>query len=169
MKPTRAKRRITQKRGLEAIAIFKLAKGVILLAVGTGAITLLHSDIGNLATRWVEALRFDPDNRHIHWVLAKLMAVDDRTLKELSAGTFFYATLLLTEGIGLLREKIWAEYLTVSATSLFIPVELYELGKHLTPGRVILCGVNIAVVCYLIALLRRKRESQPAVAIASQR
>ena len=42
-------------------------------------------------------------------------------------GTFLYALLYLVEGIGLLLKKHWAEYFTVVATGLFIPVEIWEV------------------------------------------
>ena len=86
--------------GLILIGIFKLVKGLLLLAVGIGALKLLHKDIGEVVTRWVEALRVDPDNHFIHRILSKVFSVTPKQLKELSAGTFIYAALLLTEGIG---------------------------------------------------------------------
>jgi uncharacterized membrane protein (DUF2068 family) len=39
--------------------------------------------------------------------------------------------LELVEGVGLWLDPLWAEYLTVIATSLLIPVELYELERTL--------------------------------------
>ncbi len=47
----------------------------------------------------------------------KLLSLDDRKLKAIGAGTFFYAALLLTEGIGLLLRRRWAEYFTVIVTA----------------------------------------------------
>jgi uncharacterized membrane protein (DUF2068 family) len=94
-------------------------------------------------------------NRYVDRALGKLMALDDRKLKAISAGTLFYAALLLTEGVGLLLRRRWAEYFTVIVTSSFIPLELYELVKHVTATRVAVIGVNVAVVWYLVVVLRR--------------
>ncbi|MSP40704.1 MAG: DUF2127 domain-containing protein [Deltaproteobacteria bacterium] len=99
-------------------------------------------------------LHVDPDNRYIHWVLEKLMFVDERTLRHLSAGTFVYAAVVITEGIGLLRQKVWAEYLTVIATAALIPLEIFELVKRFTVLKVGVIAINIAVVGYLIYMLR---------------
>ena len=79
-----------------------------------------------------------------------------RTLKRISAGTFFYAALLLTEGVGLLWRQRWAEYFTVLVTGSFIPLELYELTRRFTAPRLILIGVNVAVVGYLVRHLRHQ-------------
>src|SRR5205807_9544378 len=98
----------SRSTGLILIGIFKLLKGLLLLAVGIGALKLLHKDIAEVVTRWAEALRVDPDNGYIHGILTKVFWVTPKQLKELSAGTFTYAGLLLTEGIGLLLQKHWA-------------------------------------------------------------
>ncbi len=143
--------------GLILIGLFKLVKGVLLIAVGIGALRLLHQDVASSVTHWVEILRVDPENRYIHRVLAKVFAVNPKQLKELSAGTFFYAALLLTEGAGLLLRKHWAEYFTVITTTALIPLEIFELAKRFTSVKVAVLAVNVAIVVYLIARLRRER------------
>ena len=145
--------------GILLIGLFKLVKGVLLVAVGIGALRLLHKDIAEVVEHWVEILRVDPDNRFIHGISVKLFAVTPKQLKELSAGTFFYAALLLTEGIGLLMRKHWAEYFTVITTGAFIPLELYELGKHFTFMKVVVLAINVAIVWYLIDRVRSRRRS----------
>jgi hypothetical protein len=45
-----------------------------------------------------------------------------------------YAGLLLTEGLGLLLRKRWAEYLTIITTAGLIPIELYEMSRRATAG-----------------------------------
>ena len=148
-------------RGLEAIAFFKLAKGVLLVIVGAGAAKLVHVDVYDFALRWIDTLHADPDNRYIHWLLEKLMSVDERTLRHLSAGTFVYAALVFTEGVGLLCQQTWAEYLTVIATASFIPLELFELFKHFTVVKIGVLGINLAVVWYLINILRKNKLRHP--------
>ena len=88
-------------------------------------------------------------------LVERAFSVNPRQLKELSAGTFFYASLLLTEGIGLLLRKGWAEYFTVITTSVFIPLEVYELARHFTLIRLGVLVVNAAIVWYLVRRLRR--------------
>ena len=146
--------------GILLIGLFKLVKGVLLVAVGIGALKLVHRDIAEVVEHWVEILRVDPDNRFIHGVVVKLFAVTPKQLRELSAGTFFYAALLLTEGIGLLMRKHWAEYFTVITTGAFIPLELYELGKHFTLIKVVVLAINVAIVWYLVDRVRSRRHGR---------
>jgi uncharacterized membrane protein (DUF2068 family) len=145
----------SQSRGLRLIAAFKIFKGLALLAVGIGALKLLHKDVAAQTARWIELLRVDPHNHYIHWVLEKLSILDARKLKQLSVGTFFYSALFLTEGIGLALRKRWAEYFTIVSTSLFIPLEFYELAKRVTLAKGILVLVNAGIVAYLVMELRR--------------
>ena len=100
----------------------------------------------------------DPGNFYVHRVLARLAIVDDKRLKELSVGTFFYSALLLTEGTGLFLRKRWAEYFTIIATSSFIPLEIYEIVRRVTLGKIILLLINLAVVVYLAVEVRQNPE-----------
>jgi len=76
-----------------------------LLAVGIGALKLLHRDVAQTVTHWVDILRVDPDNHLIHGLLTRVLSVTTGQLRAASVGTFFYAGLLLTEGMGLLYRK----------------------------------------------------------------
>ncbi len=141
---------------LLAIAIFKLCKGVLLLAVGIGALKLLHRDVGEVVSHWVEILRVDPDNRFIHRLLIRALSVTPKQLEAASVGTFVYSGLLLTEGFGLLLRKRWAEYFTIISTAGLIPLEVYEVNRHLTAARIVVLLINVAIVIYLVARVRRK-------------
>jgi uncharacterized membrane protein (DUF2068 family) len=145
----------SHSRGLMLIAVFKLLKGIALLAVGIGALRLLHQDVAAIVDHWINAFKVDPHNRYILWLLAKLPMVNDRKLTELSIGTFIYAAVFLTEGTGLAFHKRWAEYFTIITTSSFLPLEVYELIHHATIAKGVALAINIAVVIYLVRELRR--------------
>jgi uncharacterized membrane protein (DUF2068 family) len=156
----RAKKRSHSKGNgaLLAIAIFKFVKGALLLALAFGALTMLHKDVASEAGYWLDQLRIDPDNRFIGGLLSKLQLVHSKELKELSALGAAYAGLFLTEGTGLLFRKRWAEWLTIVATSSLMPIEAYELFVKFTAVRLFALLTNIAVVLYLIYLVRQKES-----------
>jgi uncharacterized membrane protein (DUF2068 family) len=149
------------RAGLMAIGIFKLIKALLLVVVGIGAFKLVHHDTVEVLSRWVGVVHVDPDNRYFRKVVTKLWSVDDRTLEELGAGTFFYAGVFLTEGLGLLLLKTWAEYFTIIVTGSFIPLEAYLMTQHFTAVRVVATLVNIGIVWYLVAhrLGERRRKA----------
>jgi uncharacterized membrane protein (DUF2068 family) len=138
------------------IGVFKLVKGISLLIVGLGLLRLLHRDVAAVTEHWIEVLRVDPENRFIHRGLVRIFNVTPRQLRELSAGTFVYAAIFLTEGTGLLARKHWAEYMTLISTGLFIPLEAYEIHRHFTWLKVAVTLVNLLIVWYLAARIRRK-------------
>ena len=63
----------------------------------------------------------------------------------------------LTEGTGLLLRKRWAEYFTIITTGGLIPLELYELSRHVTAVKIAVLIVNVAIVAYLVARVRKTR------------
>jgi uncharacterized membrane protein (DUF2068 family) len=141
------------------IAAFKLLKGLALLALGIGALKLLHKDVAAEIAQWIDVLRVDPHNHYIQLLLDKLGMVDDRKLKALSVGTFFYSALFLTEGIGLALRKRWAEYLTIISTASLLPLEIYEIVKRASVPRIVVLIANIAIVVYLVIEVRRTRNA----------
>ena len=145
----------THGRGLRLIAAFKLLKGLALLALGIGALHLLHKDVEAIVLHWINIFQVDPHSHYMHLLLTKLSLVDDRRLKELSLGTFIYSAIFLTEGVGLALGKRWAEYLTIISTASLLPLEVYELVRHAGIGKVVALVINLAVVVYLIWELRR--------------
>jgi len=138
------------------IAAFKLAKAIVLITVGCGALSLLHRDVATTVAGWVRMLRVDPDDRVLRGVIARLWTVDDRELERIGVGTFFYAALMGTEGVVLLRGKPWGEWFTVIATGSLIPLEVWETLGRASPTKLVVIALNVAVVAYLVRRVRRR-------------
>jgi len=143
-------------RGLLAIAAFKLVKSVFFFCVGMGALHFVGKDMGDEALKFAHILHQDPEHKFVALILKKIDLIDNHRLRQIGFGTFAYSALALTEGIGLLLERTWAEYLTLILTVSFVPWEMYELVKHATWIRAGLFAINLAVLGYLVWLLRRK-------------
>ena len=144
-------------RGLLLIGLFKLAKAIFFFCIGVGAIHLLHKDLEDEVMRLAVRFKFDPESRFVSLLLDKIDLIDAHRLREISVATFAYSALALTEGVGLLLEKVWAEYLTLILTVSFLPWELYELARRPDWFRLSLLLINLAVLGYLVWLLRRKK------------
>lgn len=145
-------------RGLLFIAAFKLSKAALLLAVAIGALNLVHKDVAADLARWADLVRIDPGNVFIRHLFNRVSVLDDAHLKVLSASTFFYAGLTLTEGVGLALRRRWAEFFSIILTISFIPIELWEIHRHATIPKLVLLILNLAVVAYLALELRRTRS-----------
>jgi uncharacterized membrane protein (DUF2068 family) len=82
--------------------------------------------------------------------LEHLFTLKSSTLYVVAAAAALYAVLEGVEAIGLWYQKRWAEYLTLVATVAFIPYEIYELTKKISPFKIVALCVNIAIAVYLL-------------------
>lgn len=147
-------------RILTMIAVFKFVKAVTLIAIGLGALQLIRSDLRDQANAVFDALGQSVDVVPVLRLLREIGALAPKSLRLLGAGAFLYAALFITEGVGLWRQRRWAEYLTVVATASFIPFEVFEINRRLTLPRVGAFVLNALVVLYLIYRLRNPLSSQ---------
>src|SRR5690242_20232623 len=101
---------------VRVIGIFKLLNVLALLSIGSGAYKLMHRDLAVAVDGWLQQLGVDPHSHFFEAVIRKISNINASRMALLSAGTFFYASLFLAEGIGLILRKRWAEFFTVIVT-----------------------------------------------------
>jgi uncharacterized membrane protein (DUF2068 family) len=82
--------------------------------------------------------------------LDKLFTLRSGTLRAVGGGLLGYGVLEGVEAVGLWFTKRWAEYLTFLATTILLPLEIYELSHRVSPLKVIGFIINVAVVVYLL-------------------
>ena len=144
---------------IRLIALFKLLKAITLIAVGVGALKLLHRDMASTLDHWVAVSGLDPGNRWVERAVEKAANLTPAKVKGLGIVSFIYAGLFLTEGVGLWLMKRWAEWFTIIITSSLVPVEIYELYRHPTATKILVLIINITVVLYLLYRIRSERHS----------
>jgi len=110
----------------------------------------------------LELLRPEVASRVVEWMRPYPFAMralgSPQHIELIALAAFTYAALFATEGVGLWLEKRWAEYLTVVATTSFIPFEVWEIVKKFTFVRLAFVIVNVAIVIYLILRLRGRQH-----------
>ena len=148
----------SQTTVVRLIALFKLLKGILLIAVGVAALKLLHTDIASLVENWVAVLGLDQNSRFVGRALLTAAALTPNRVRDLIVGSFLYGGLFLTEGIGLWLVKRWAMWFTVIITGSFLPVEIYELVRHPSLGKAGILVINLVLVGYLIRRIRDGRS-----------
>ncbi|UWZ82110.1 DUF2127 domain-containing protein [Occallatibacter riparius] len=143
--------------GLILIAAYKILCALLFVLVGVGALRLLHKDVDDFA--WhalVEVLHWNPESRVVSFLLERAELLDDPMLKRIGFGAFCYGAVCVAEGIGLYLEKVWGEVLTILITASFLPFEIHELFRRVTPVRVSLLAINLVVLGYLLYLVGEK-------------
>jgi len=145
---------------LVLIGAGKLLKAVCLIALGFGALKLLHKDLADTVTHWVVDMRFDPESHFVSLIIEKIAGISPHRLRQISYGIFCFAAMDIIEGTGLVLEKWWAEYLTLVVTASFLPWEAFEIIRHITWVKVFIALLNLAVVAYLLVYLEERLRTR---------
>jgi uncharacterized membrane protein (DUF2068 family) len=159
---TRAADRPRSRRLLRLIALERIVRGALLLAAGIYLLFHLNSDFGRLGERVMRAVELDPRRPFFHRIVVYLHHLHASEIRVAALFALGYGVLELVEGTGLWLDQLWAEYLTVIATSLLLPLEVYELVRHPTALKAGGITVNLLIVAYLVHLLRRRLKTSTA-------
>lgn len=147
-------------RLLGLIAVFRLAKAAALVAIALGALRLLDHEVAARVHEWVDAIPFVARHPAVERAAAKVTSASPKHIEIAASAALAYAALFTVEGIGLWLQRVWAEYLTIVATTSFVPFEIYELTRRFTPVRLGALVVNVAIVVYLVMRRLRARRSR---------
>jgi uncharacterized membrane protein (DUF2068 family) len=148
--------------GLTIIGIAKLIKVAILTSVGVAALVAVNHDPPALLAHVANAVGVDHNSHHLQRLVGKLAGVTPKKLEAVGFGSFVYAALFATEGVGLLMKKRWAEYLTIVITISFLPLEIYEIVHHDSVPKVVALVVNAIVAVYLVVRVRSTTSARAA-------
>ncbi|MGH7429440.1 MAG: DUF2127 domain-containing protein [Candidatus Methylomirabilaceae bacterium] len=136
--------------GLRAIIFFKGFYGVLFLLVGLGVFALINRDVSEVAERAADSLGVDPENRYLLWLLDRLVEISPRQIATVGFAAILYSALLLTMAWGLHLRQVWAEWLTIVATGLLIPVEIHEVVQSPRLIYILVLVINVCIVWYLV-------------------
>ena len=150
-----------RNRGLRAVAAVEATKGILVLAVGAGLFSLVHRDVQAAAEHVVRALHMNPASHTPRVFLELAEKLTSTRLQLLALGATAYATLHLVQAWGLWLGKRWAEWFTVVALGIYIPVELYELSKGFGWVKLGLLAINLVIVAYVARVLWRTKRDFP--------
>lgn len=150
----------TRNRYLVAIALFRLVKAAFLIAGGFGALRLLRPAVARRVAEWVGSLPFAGEHDVVRRALVFVTHLSPEKAELIAAAAFAYAALFIVEGVGLLLQKEWAEWLTLIATVSFIPFEVVEVVRKQTAVRWGVIAVNVAIAAYLLVRRLRKRRGR---------
>jgi uncharacterized membrane protein (DUF2068 family) len=144
---------------LRVIAAYKLLKTVALLIVAVAALGLVRESRFEAFADWLTQLPIHHGHGFLVRAIDRFLEIGHDHLRAIGVAATLYACVFAVEGWGLWREKRWAEYLTTIVTASLIPFELWELALHVTALKILALVANIAIVVYLIHLLRQQRRA----------
>jgi uncharacterized membrane protein (DUF2068 family) len=137
-------------RVVALIGVFKLIKATLLIALGVAGLITAPSDLAHKIRHALAWMGLSPGHRTLSHLLGKLSSFEDGVARRLAVASLCYAAVFLVEGVGLLKKRRWAEWLTVGVTASFIPLEVYEVVQHLSAGKIAALILNVGIVIYLL-------------------
>jgi uncharacterized membrane protein (DUF2068 family) len=144
---------------MRALAVERVIRAVVFVAVAVGVWlvrgardrlqTAFHNELP-LIRPLADQIGWNTDNSKILRHIEDAFTLSPTTLAWIAVGLAGYAAIELIEAIGLWLITRWGEYFAVIATSVFLPLEIYELTEKVTAFRAIALVVNVAAVVWLL-------------------
>ncbi len=148
---------------LRLLAIERWVRGTIIILLGIAVLrfesnqvsvkALIDEDL-SLLKPFFDQINFNVSDSGLVRAIENALNANASTLNLVAGFLILYGALQLVEGLGLWLLKRWGEYFAVVATSLFIPLEVYELTEKVTWLRIVALIVNVAAVVYLLVSKR---------------
>src|SRR5271169_23247 len=150
---------------LRTIALYKIIKVLLLLAVAYGELRLRDASLAAKLLSWAQARPYGLEHRIVAQLLEWFSGLSLSRVHLFRIVTLAYAAIFAIEGIGLWMEKRWAEWLTTIITASLIPLEAWEIALRPTIGKVLILLANVAVVAYLVWHVRKTQASRDVVIV----
>jgi uncharacterized membrane protein (DUF2068 family) len=114
---------------------------------------LFHRDLP-IVRGMFRQLGWNIDNSKLVGLVHHALTLSIQTLTLVALGVTGYAVIALIEGTGLWLARRWGEYFAMVATSLGLPLEIYDLSKGFSVLAFVLLIVNLILVLYLVITKR---------------
>jgi len=144
-------RLIAVDRAIHVIVLTTLA--IVLYTFAKHDATL-HRDYENIMSDLSGTTPGESQVRGVIGYLGRAFKYSPARLIQLGLLVTAYAALEATEMVGLWFSKRWAEYLTLVATVVLIPIEIYELSLSISVFKIVTLVINVAIAVYLLLAKR---------------
>src|SRR5271169_6226208 len=151
---------------LRTIALYKIIKVLLLLAVAYGELRLRDASLAAKLLSWAQARPYGLEHRIVTQLLEWFSGLSLSRVHLFRIVTLAYAAVFAIEGIGLWMQKRWAEWLTTIITASLIPLEVWEFAHRPNLGKAAVVIGNAAIVAYLVWHVRSKGRGAAGAAAA---
>jgi uncharacterized membrane protein (DUF2068 family) len=149
-----------QRQVLKAVALFECFKGIFVALMGLCALALVHKDVWLYAESLLALFHISTDRRSAQLFLDFADNVTDARLWAAARIAFAYSALRFTEAYGLWKGCTWAEWVALVSGALLLPLEIRELSRGVTLLRSALFIGNLAVVLFMLYVIRTNRRER---------
>ena len=150
-----------QRGVLRSVAILELAKGLLVLLVGLGLLSLLRSgrDVESLAKSLLGVLHFNRHHR-LSEVFLNAARLGDANFIAVAIAAGMYSAMRFVESYGLWKQRVWAEWLALISGASYLPLEIYGLSRRASVTKWALLLLNLMIVLYMVYLRVQDRPTR---------
>lgn len=138
------------ERGLRGLAVLGAAFAVFWFKDSKARLSyLFEKDL----VHWQKAasdINYNLNDSGLVATIRHFLKLPSATLVWIGIGLLAYGIVEILECVGLWMLRRWAEYLAVVATSVGLPIEIYELAKGFTVTKLMVFLINIGFVLYIL-------------------
>ena len=145
------------RKGVRAVALLELTKGILALLAGAGLLSARHPGMRRALLDIAQRAHLNPAHEHPSVFMQAANTLTDRHLLMMAAGGLLYASVRFTESYGLWFERRWAEWLAALSGAVYIPFEIVEIWREVSWVSLGVLGVNVLIVGYMSWVLYRSR------------
>lgn len=144
---------------MRLLAAERVVRGLVFVVLAAGVFKVrnsqeqLHAAFDRelpLIRPLADQIGWNPDNSKIVAFIEKGWTLSPTVLTWIAVGLLAYAVIEFVEAVGLWYVQRWGEYFAVIATSIFLPLEIYELTERITVLRAGALVINVAAVLWLL-------------------
>jgi uncharacterized membrane protein (DUF2068 family) len=144
---------------MRLLAVERAIRAVVFVALAIGVLKvrstrdILHDAFQKdvpLMRPLADQIGWNMDDSRIIRTIDQAFTLSATTLLWIAVGLAVYALIELIEAVGLWLTQRWGEYFAVIATSVFLPLEIYELTEKVTVLRAGALLINVAAVIWLL-------------------
>lgn len=158
------RRELHKLEAIRAIATVEFAKGVIVLLLAFGVLSLVRNgNLWDFVEGILDFLHIDLDGRFAQRFLELADRLSDTRLWVLAFYAGCYCVLRFTEAYGLWKARVWAEWVALVSGAIYLPFEIYELFRRITIIRASVLIVNLGIVLYMLYLRTMARTEHPLI------
>jgi len=148
------------------IVAIKLIKGVALVLLALGVLTLANKNLSDTFDQFLRWVHLDPERSFFQGIGDWLSTITPANVREVATGTFLLGLFLIVLGLGLAFRVRWAIWIAIGEAMFFIPVEIFELVRHRNPamaarprpelfshpklGLLVFLALNVFILWYLL-------------------
>jgi uncharacterized membrane protein (DUF2068 family) len=153
------KRKENAIRGIRLISLFEGTKGLLVLLVGFGLFAFIHRDLHSVAEEIVRTFHLNPARHYPSIFIDTFSHLSSGQLWIMAFSALLYAAVRFIEAVGLWMQRQWAEWFGLLTGGIYIPVELLEIMRKVTPVRIAVFLVNVVIVGYLAFIIYRSKQN----------